>query len=111
MTATSSADELPSTDKLVSLDHARKHLVPRRPDGKRVNPSTMWRWIHKGLEGLDGDRIKLAVTYVGCRPYVTRQGITDFFEAVTEARLARHQRALDLQVDVTADELESAGLA
>lgn len=111
MTETRSADELPPADELVPLDHARKYLVPRRPDGEPVNPSTMWRWSHKGLEGLEGERITLTVTYVGCRPYVTRQGIDDFFQAVTEARLERHQRALELQADVTADELESAGLA
>lgn len=111
MTATRPADEVPPADELRPVDYARKHWIPRRPDGKPVNPSTPWRWIHKGLEGQDGERIRLAVTYVGCRLYVTRQVIADFFQAVTEARLERHQRALELQADVTADELESAGLA
>ena len=42
------------SDELVTLDYARKQLIPRRSDGKPVNPSTVWRWIRKGLEGLDG---------------------------------------------------------
>lgn len=56
------------SDELVTLDYARKHLIPRRSDGKPVNSSTVWRWIRKGLEGLDGDRIKLIVIYAGSRP-------------------------------------------
>lgn len=96
--------------ELVSLDHARKNIIPLRPDGKPVNPSTVWRWVRKGLEGLDGERIKLSVVYAGNRPMVTRNAIDDFFQAVTEARLERHRRAEDLAADVTDDELEAMGL-
>lgn len=95
---------------LVSLDHARKHLIPRRPDGKPINPSTVWRWIRKGLEGVDGNRIKLAVTYVGNRPYVTAEAIKAFFQAVTDAKLERHRKAEDQAADVTDDDLKKAGL-
>lgn len=105
MTATRPADELQP------VDYAREHWVPRRPNGKPVNQSTLWRWIHKGLAGTDGDRIKLAVTYAGSRPCVTRQGIADFFQAVTEARMERHQRSLEMQTDVSDSELAAAGLA
>ncbi len=97
-------------DELVTLDYARKHKIPRRPDGKPVNPSTVSRWTHKGLEGLDGDRITLAVTYVGSRPYVTAKSINEFFAAVTYAKLERHRRVLEQQSDVTDDEMEAAGL-
>lgn len=96
--------------KLVNLDYARKHMIPRSPDGKPVNKSTLYRWIHKGLEGLDDDRIKLAVTYAGSRPCVTAEGINEFFAAVTDAKLERHRRVLELQSDVTDDEMEAAGL-
>lgn len=99
-----------ATQELVDLTTARKHEIPRRPDGRPVNPSTVWRWIRKGLEGNDGERIKLNVTYVGNRPHVTRNAIDDFFQAVTEAKLERHRRAEELASDVTDDELESAGL-
>ncbi len=99
-----------ATNELVSLDHARKHLIPRRPDGKPVNPSTVWRWIRKGLEGLDGARIKLVVVYCGNRPHVTAQAIDDFFAAVTASKLARHRRAEELAADATTAELEAAGL-
>jgi hypothetical protein len=94
----------------VTLDHARKHFIPRRPDGKPIDPSTAWRWIRKGLEGLDGQRIKLSVVYCGSRPYVTRNAVDDFFQAVTEAKLERHRRVDELAADVTEDELEAVGL-
>ena len=99
-----------ANDALVTLDHARKHFIPRRADGKPINASTCWRWVRKGLEGLDGERIKLEVTYAGSRPYVTRNAIGDFFQAVTEAKLERHRRAEELASDVTEDELHAAGL-
>lgn len=97
-------------NNLVTLDHARKQLIPRRPDGKPVNPSTVWRWIRKGLEGLDGQRIKLNVTYAGNRPYVTADAINAFFQAVTTAKLERHHRAESLAADVTEAELRKSGL-
>ena len=99
--------------QLVSLDHARKDpdYIPPRSGGKPINSSTLFRWIHKGLEGLDGERIKLSVTYAGNRPHVTKNAIDDFFQAVTAAKLERHRRAEELAADVTADELAAAGLS
>lgn len=98
------------SSELVTLDHARKHFIPPRADGQPINPSTCWRWIRKGLEGLDGERIRLEVTYVGNRPMVTQNAIDDFFQAVTEAKLERHRRAEELASDVTENELAAAGL-
>ncbi|MDG1895031.1 MAG: hypothetical protein P8J37_08985 [Fuerstiella sp.] len=96
--------------KRVTLNHARKHIIDRRPDGNPIDPSTVYRWYRKGLEGLDGERIKLAITYCGGRPMVTPEAIDAFFAAVTSAKLERHRRAESLAADVTADELEAAGL-
>lgn len=101
--------ELQDTE-LVDLTTARKTRIPRRPDGKPIDPSTVWRWIRHGLEGIDGERIRLAVTYVGNRPHTTQNAIDDFFQGVTEAKLKRHRRAEAQAADVTDDELEAAGL-
>ena len=97
--------------QLVPLTTARKTIIPRRPDGRPIDPSTLWRWIRKGIQGVDRERIKLEVTYVGNRPYVTENAIGEFFQAVTEAKLERHRRAEALAADVSDAELESAGLA
>ena len=100
----------PKTAELVSLNEARRNLIPRRPDGRSVSPSTVWRWIRRGLAGKDGEPIKLSVIYCGSRPHVTRNAIDDFFERVTEARLANQVRSTALATDATREELESAGL-
>ena len=97
--------------KLVDLTTARKELIPPRPNGKPVNPSTVWRWIRQGLEGVDGERIKLEVIYAGNRPFVTPDAIEEFFQALTAAKRERHRRAEELAADVTDDELAAAGLA
>lgn len=99
-----------TSTNLVSLDHARKHLIPRRTNGKPIAPSTLWRWIRRGLEGLDGDRIKLAVVYCGNRPHIAPVALREFFDAVTTARLERHRRTQELSSDVTHAELREAGL-
>ena len=99
-----------ASNELKSLDYARKNMIPRRTDGKPVNPSTVWRWIRNGLEGLDGERITLAVTYAGSRPCVTAKDVDEFFAAVTEAKLERHRIALERRSDVSEAELDAAGL-
>ena len=96
--------------KLLTLKDARTHVIPRRPDGRPINPSTLYRWIHRGLGGRDGKRIKLDVIYVGNTPYLTEDGIAEFCRAVTEAKLERHRRTEALAADVTDDELKAAGL-
>jgi len=100
-----------ATATRIPLDTARKHgPIPKRPGGKSIAPSTVWRWVRKGLQDADGGRIKLEVTYIGNTPYVTENAIEDFFQAVTEAKLERHQRAEQRAADVTEDELEAVGL-
>jgi hypothetical protein len=99
-----------ATQDLIPLSEARKTLIPRRPGGKPVNPATAWRWVRHGLEGVDGERIRLAVTYVGSRPYVTPDAVSEFFDAVTEAKLERHRRVVEPLADVSDDELADAGL-
>lgn len=98
-------------NKLLHLEHARKNgPIPRRFNGKPINPSTVWRWIRKGLQAVDDERIRLEVTYVGNTPYVTENAIAEFFQAVTAAKLERHRRAEALAADVTDAELAAAGL-
>lgn len=97
-------------NELVTLTHARKHYIPKREDGKNVSPSTVWRWIRKGLAGTNGERIRLSITYVGRTPYVTREDVERFFSAVTEATQARHQKAEQQVLDVTDEQLRRVGL-
>lgn len=80
-------------------------IIPQVIDGNK-NPATYWRWATKGIAGLDGKRIRLQVWYAGREPRTTIAAVLRFIAAVTEARLARSQRAND----VTDSELTSVGL-
>lgn len=99
-----------SKERLVSISHARKHLIPPSDDGRLVNPSTPYRWIRRGLEGLDGNRIRLEATYRGQTPFTSAEAIDRFFSAVTAARLARMERTQQRCDDVSDEELEASGL-
>lgn len=70
-----------------------------------MNPSTPWRWANKGIAGLDGERIKLKIWYVGRAPHTTANTVRQWLEAVTEARLERMARTQQRADDVTTDEL------
>ena len=97
-------------ERLVSISHARKHLVPPSDNGRPLNPSTVYRWIRQGLEGLDGNRIRLEVTYRGQTPFTSAEAIDRFFAAVTTARLARMERTQQRCADVSDSDLAAAGL-
>jgi hypothetical protein len=93
-------------DALQPLNEAVRQVIPGN-----VNPSTPWRWITRGIAGLDGQRIRLQVTYVGRAPHTTKAAIRQWLEAVTEARLARMARTQQRAADVTSAELEAVGLS
>ena len=95
------------TKDLILLNQAIRTEIPGEP-----SISTAWRWVTRGLAPADdGDpRIKLAVLYVGSKPYTTRDAIRDFINRATQARLARMARTQQRADDVTDDELAAAGL-
>jgi hypothetical protein len=100
-----SANAVPD-DTLQPLSEAIRQVIPGT-----LNPSTPWRWINRGIAGLDGQRIRLQVTYVGRAPHTTKTAVRQWLEAVTEARLARMARTQQRAADVTSEELEAVGLS
>ena len=94
-----------SDDTLQPLHQAIRQVIPGT-----LNPSTPWRWINRGIAGLNGERIKLSVTYVGRAPHTTQAAVRQWLADVTEARLARMARTQQRADDVTAAELEAVGL-
>lgn len=92
-------------EQLIPLNTAVQNLT-----AKRINPSTVWRWVTRGLEGLDGNRIRLKVWYVGRQVHTTQAAIRQFLEAVTDVRLERSIRTQQRHIDVTEAELKAAGL-
>jgi ABC-type ATPase with predicted acetyltransferase domain len=94
-----------NTDELIPLNQAVGTLIP----GKH-NPSTVWRWVMRGLVGADGQRVRLAVVYVGRTPHTTANAVRSWLDAVTAARLARSQSRLNGPDIATAAELADRGL-
>ncbi len=96
------------TKDLLPLNQAVRTEIPGN-----TSISTAWRWVTRGLvPANDGEpRIKLAVLYVGNKPYTTRTAIRDFMDRSTQARLARMARTQQQRADdVTDDELDAVGL-
>ena len=97
-------------------DHTDDPLLPlseaiREEIRGTLNPSTPWRWITRGIAGLNGERIRLRVWYIGRTPHTPKTAVRSFIEAVTAARLARMARTRERADDVTDDELAAVGLS
>jgi hypothetical protein len=73
-------------EEFVSLGYARQKLIPRAMSGNPISPSTIWRWVNKGLLTPSGGRVKLRVTQVGSRPHTSREAIEEFYTCLTEAK-------------------------
>ncbi len=76
--------------------------------GRRINPSTIWRWIKQGVAGIAGERIRLECWPMGRSVLTTEQAVRDFIEKQKQAREASQmQRESN---EVTEEELRQAGL-
>ena len=96
-----------SDDKVLQpLNAAIRSVIP----GRIISPSTKSRWYTRGLAGLDGERIRLPVWYVGRQPHTTRAAIKTWLNEVTAARLARIDSRHGASPDVSDEALRAAGL-
>lgn len=57
-------------------------LLPGRRRGRKLNNSTVWRWINKGY---GKNRIKLEIVRQGVMVFTTRKALAEFFAAITAA--------------------------
>lgn len=89
-----SADS-PDLEPLVSL-------LSRLP-GKQASPSTRWRWVRFGADG-----IRLPALTICGKWYSTQAAVNWFFEARTQAALSSCDQRCD--DDVTDAELAAVGL-
>ncbi len=94
---------------LLPLGKARRELIPRAPSGKPISPATLWRWINKGLQTPSGQKVKLSVVQVGGRPYLSREALERFFEALTDARC--NSPVADKRSESVERRLSEAGLS
>ncbi len=64
----------------MTLSAVARRLPGRK--GAHVNPSTVWRWIHKGATAPSGAVEKLAAVRVGGMSYVTEEALSAFLGAL-----------------------------
>lgn len=101
--------EIPASiddDTLMPLMEAIRSELPLQ----RMAPATPWRWITRGLEGMDGERIRLRVIYCGRDPLCSRRFVRQFLEETTAARLEKMRRTQQRHDDASENDLRAAGL-
>ena len=88
------------------------HHVPRNSDsGKRIHPSTAWRWVLRGIRG-----IKLESVLIGGRRHTSLEKLDAFFAATTAAAGASlppsrpTSRQREAEIRRAEGELDKAGI-
>lgn len=79
------------SERLVPLGEARRDFIPRKR-GNQIAPSTLWRWIHRGLVAADGTVVRLEILYAGGEPMTSQQAIQRFFDELTHRNQAAGPR-------------------
>ena len=74
-------------ESLLALSELPKYL--ERRDGRRPSVATLYRWISRGLNG-----VQLEVLYRAGRPYSSVEALRRFDEAVTVAKLGQVPRVM-----------------
>ena len=64
---------------LLSIPAAARSL-PKRPNGKHLHPSTLWRWIRRGIRGVRLETVKL-----GGLTYTSKEALQRFTEGLSGA--------------------------
>ena len=93
-------------ETLVSISETPKHL-PRRPSGKTVHISAVYRWIKKGIKGIRLESARIA----GCT-YTSLEALQRWSDALsnseeftTEAKLIP-PKARELQIEKAAEHVD-----
>lgn len=70
-------------DDLQLLDLARAQDVLERVAGFRPARTTFWRWALHGVRRTNGERVRLALTRIGKRQFVSVEELVRFVEATS----------------------------
>lgn len=95
----------------ISLSQAAARFPGHRGTA-RLHPATLTRWILKGAIAVDGRRVKLEATRVGCRWLTTVPALERFAEALStapESAPARSTTARQKASDRATAELRAMG--
>ena len=65
--------------------------LPRRRQGRPVNPATLYRWANQGLNG-----VRLEVIRIGGTTCTSKSALQTFFNALTAAENRNDEAELDV---------------
>jgi len=74
-------------ESLITI-HEAAALLPNNRAGGRVNFSTVWRWIMRGIATAEGHRHKLEAIRLGGRWLTSREALQRFAERLTPTEAA-----------------------
>lgn len=69
-------------ETIVSI-HAAAALYPGRRPGKKLNFTTIWRWVTKGVRSTNGQLVRLEAVRLGARWVTSREAIARFSRRLT----------------------------
>lgn len=82
----------PSREQLAPLSKAARLWVPSLRGDRPANPSTIWRWIRRGVRG-----VHLEFVQAGGQVMVSRQAIERFFARLTRENASPPPRTPSLE--------------
>jgi hypothetical protein len=70
-------------ETILSLQEAADSLPSGMNRGKRLDFSTIWRWVLRGCLAIDGRRVKLEAVRLGGRWLTSREALERFSDALS----------------------------
>ena len=83
-----------------------------RATGKGVHPVTLWRWARRGLNGPDGQKVRLEVVRIGGTNCTSQEALQRFIDRLQGKDISPpsyQPRALEKRAAEAMDELRKRG--
>jgi hypothetical protein len=103
------------SETVLSLAQAARRLPQLRgatATGKGVHPVTLWRWARKGLNGPDGQKVRLEVVRIGgtnCTSLEALQRFIDRLQGLAPSPSSYQPRPLNKRAAQAMEELRNRG--
>jgi hypothetical protein len=68
---------------VIDISNAVTFTLEELARRRRVSFSTVWRWVLKGCQGPDGQRVRLEAVRLGGKWLTTDQAVQDFSDRLT----------------------------
>jgi hypothetical protein len=87
------SDVIAEINERMSIDQVAKSL--RGTNGNPISFSTVWRWVLKGINGANGERVRLRAIRLGGRYLISERDLEEFTAALSAIEPGVRKRAPD----------------